>query len=482
MKKNVLSLLVGTAALGMAVNVQAADLTITSSTFASEIAVSSAGTQLSDGTNADFKTDGQYGFVQGASQIKYIRYELSNGAKFADIGSATLNVTGTNVTVAQAAGGDGQPYVVYSVTTAAGGSIAVNGAVSFDAFDVAVTSQSAVEITYSLYETAGSAVSGTGALATQKGKLLSFAPALVPGLVTGYPQRIDVAEAKKKFVKEAPTNNATMNDLGALDLTNATNVCGKTGTALTVGDIINTASPGSVVEVTGDFSYLKKTSDTKPGVFLSNLTNCSTRDFEEFKVADDNGQMKATAPLVKVVGGTPSYVCVEADGTTVIPAGTYTAMMKYDVMPGYQVSDSNLGELSRLKTNGSSSYLTMLLSPNGYFANYVRVTNLTNMAGAVHVTLINDAGKSVSFDLKTVTTVDGMDADGKLPAQASTNLILVDDLYAAAQAADATFMVAGESEKLRIVVDGEVTDPFGAGVIIQSVVASTDGTSLNQLQ
>ena len=58
---------------------------------------------------------------------------------------------------------------------------------------------------------------------------------------------------------------------------------------------------------------------------------------------------------------------------------------------------------STLEKNSESAKLDFLLSPNGTFRNYVRLTNTSHVAGSnLRVTLINDAGDQVSFDLDDV--------------------------------------------------------------------------------
>ena len=121
-----------------------------------------------------------------------------------------------------------------------------------------------------------------------------------------------------------------------------------------------------------------------------------------------------------------------------------------------------MGAFRSIAKNGASAATDLILTPGGVFSGFVRVSNKSAIPGKVIVTLFNDAGASVTFDL----------AGGTLAAQASTALVSAADLYAQAQAADATF--AHNDGKLRATFEGE----FSA-IAAQSVTISTDNTTFS---
>ena len=137
---------------------------------------------------------------------------------------------------------------------------------------------------------------------------------------------------------------------------------------------------------------------------------------------------------------------------------------------------------STLVKNGESAVLNFLLSPNGVFRNYVRLTNTSPYAGSnLSVTLYNDSGDSITFPL---SDVDGLSSD--LAANASTALININALYAAAQAVDrgvdaddepvATFTVTGGTygNKLRARFEGSILENH---LKAQALSVSTDNTT-----
>ena len=142
---------------------------------------------------------------------------------------------------------------------------------------------------------------------------------------------------------------------------------------------------------------------------------------------------------------------------------------------------------STLAKNSDSTDLDFLLTPDGVFRNYVRLTNTSHVPGDnLRVTLINDAGDSVSFDLSDVVDEAGDSVSDELAAGASTPLININELYKAAQAVERgddadddpipMFTVEGDGmgDKLRAQFEGS----FLVGKLVaQSLSVSTDNTT-----
>jgi hypothetical protein len=142
-----------------------------------------------------------------------------------------------------------------------------------------------------------------------------------------------------------------------------------------------------------------------------------------------------------------------------------------------------------LQFSGSTDRLDFALTPNGVFRQFVRVTNPSNVGGEVTVTVTNDAGTSVTFDLSAINGV----AANTLAAGASTALININDIFAAAQATNAAFALANSTQnKLRVEVRGEfgddaldnnnnaVVDRRADGIYIQAVTLSQDNNAFFQ--
>jgi len=98
--------------------------------------------------------------------------------------------------------------------------------------------------------------------------------------------------------------------------------------------------------------------------------------------------------------------------------------------------------------------------------------------------MYNDNGDAVTFDLAQVSTAGEAMTGGKMKAGASTPLIPIADLYAAAQAADSSFAVSGSSKKFRFNADAE----FGSnkagdmtGIVVNAIAMARDGNSFFML-
>lgn len=153
-------------------------------------------------------------------------------------------------------------------------------------------------------------------------------------------------------------------------------------------------------------------------------------------------------PLVNAV------FAVTANGTDEIVPDNYTFSITQAAGANFTVAtqERNCGAT---EYSGSTDRLDFALTPNGAFQQFARITNPSSTAGDVTVTVINDDGVQVSFDLGAI---DGV-ASSNLDARASTKLININDIYAAAQAADPAFALAAtgpdSKNKLRVIVRGE---------------------------
>ncbi len=177
-----------------------------------------------------------------------------------------------------------------------------------------------------------------------------------------------------------------------------------------------------------------------------------------------------------------TLVCMEVNGINAISSGLYNGL--YDVTPntGYSQADIDLGQLSELKKNGSQARISFLLTPASMYKTYVRIVNPSETNGAVYLTLSNDAGISVNFNLNTVAGISTSTSmtNGQLKARASTPLISMADIVASAKAVNSAFDAT--TGKLRLNAEAEfgLTTmpqwPEGTSVIINAFSMMSDGT------
>lgn len=212
------------------------------------------------------------------------------------------------------------------------------------------------------------------------------------------------------------------------------------------GDALNTTT----ITLTGDFSAsLAVDADATPatadGLYI---------DF------NGNGLYTAGEEATTLTGTTATWIIpngaallaangnihMVVDGTSAIVEQTPVVTMAIDWTDPTYVDESISANMRTLAKNGATDTVNFLLKPDSAFSNLIRISNTGSVAGDVFLTLINDAGASVNFKL------DALDAyaTATLASGASTAYISVADLYAAAQAADATFDNNGGQLRLNV--------------------------------
>jgi hypothetical protein len=129
-----------------------------------------------------------------------------------------------------------------------------------------------------------------------------------------------------------------------------------------------------------------------------------------------------------------------------------------------------LGSLTR---NGSAARLTFSVNPTSSYPMSIRVTNDSAVVGPTTLTLTNDDGAtSAAID---ITTIAGGPA-ANLAAGASTALLSMADVFAAVQAADATFDLGTSSNKLRVNVTS-----LTPTIVLNAFSLSSDGTTFSMV-
>lgn len=428
MKKTLLALAItALSANAFAVNLDtAADTQV----FAQEIKVASTGTEIG-GTAVTASVKAGFALNSG-----FVRFDLTNGAKFKTNPSLVVGAQAANTT--PAAGGAGQSFVIYNVGAAIAAADVV--ALTTTTTGITVVNKSAVGISYGLYETAGAASNQTGNLNAKSGTLISFAPALAVKATPGTSLKIDAIGAEsKKFAGGLLTSPLTTLTAGVVAAPIPLKADGSG--AVAYADIV--ASEKWVLN--GNFS----------AVAAAGLNGGATV-----------GTIAADKASVTYSATPAAAVTYTVTGANEIAETTVSAVYTPVATANYEAAPVTVANAAKLEKNGTTQAVDLALKPGGTYSNFVRVTNKDTISGAFFIKVINDAGKAVSFPLNAVT---GQPAT--LTSGASTTQMSIQSIYDAAVAKDATFATSGEG-KLRLEVTGQTN-----GLSVQSYTVSKDGNS-----
>jgi len=462
MKKKLLALSVASIVAG-----QAAALDLTPGNPAGTVVYASETTNAGSITVADSAdVTSILGFSISKNTSKYLRYDFTNMKLGAALtaGSVTSAASGTETATLSAGGAIGSDFVIFELTDTA--DLGNTADITLALGQVHITNTASTTATYALYETAADATNKTGALYTASGTLHSFAQALTFTRVATTPDAIDVAQDSTKF-----TTGVT-NDMGSYTIAvdaNAVGIQKVGGGAITYGDMVTKAS----IAIAGDYSAVQ---DLTSGVPDGTFTAANVVAVAGANVACGAGTAATALTASSTTldaGAVGSFtVCQTVNGVSIIPEQTFAATYTPTAALGYTLSPQD-ASLSTHSKNGSSQTLNLALTPTnlaqpGVYSNYIRVTNGSGIAGDVSMVIYNDDGDSVSIDLADVAGY----TSSLLSGQSSTPIISINDIYAAAQAADPTFAVTGASRKLRVIVQGEFQ-----GIDAQNISVSTDGTT-----
>ena len=466
-----------------------------------------------DVSGAAYNVTGETGFIIPTSETYYARIDLGGGATF----GATVNDKFNDLTSGQpgrASGGMGDSDVILSIS----GASADDDDWNLVGMIYKLKTKSTVSFTYRLYETASAAVAGgDNALSTQSEKLITFANATTMKGEASDSSLIDVETKSIKY--ENGTDTTHIMKINIKNAKGVQNALGGSGTDVTLEDVVDEIT----LTATGDFTAVAAIIDDDDKVvaavgkvWLDADASC-TPSHAEVKADDtkvppvvaaaarnDNlglavineAGLEAVVTLTNApntvedgadvgvfVEIVDAFLCMETNGASEIPEGSYRGELSMTADDAYIGLDDVDFAGSTLAKNSETADLDFLLTPDGIFRNYVRLTNTSHVLGSnLRVTLINDAGDRVSFDLDEVG-----DLSSDLAAGASTPLINIDALYEAAQAVDrgedaddepiAMFAVTGEGNdlgKLRAEFEGSV---LAGHLKAQALSVSTDNTS-----
>lgn len=445
--------------------------------LATENTVSASGSTIATGTvnNVTVNT----GFSISDSTERYMRFDFT-GATFKDNTALALAVddssgTGNASEVLSTGGAAKGNFVIYEVTASTSNTVGVANDAILTLPNLTVTdSSTTIGVTYRLYSSPVDAVNNntSAALVTTSGNVATWTNANTTATTSGglASAKIDVTAESKKWVNDTTQAglNTTVNTIGDFTVTDATTApINLTGTSVNSTVLQSNAN----LTVTGDFTYAQDLTSGAPdgtytaaNVFIDNVTpfDCATSNITA-------SSLNATTAVLQVTNAAGrNVVCVKANGVSIIEESSYSGVYAPVENTGYTDADTAL-TLNTLSKNGSSTTLNLALTPGGVFKNWIRVNNTSNIAGDVFMTVYNDEGKSVTINLSDISGQDTNEVKG----QASTSLIDIADIVAAATASDSTFAVAdAPKNKLRVVVTGEFSS-----IAAQSITTSTDNTT-----
>ena len=293
-------------------------------TYASELVIPAAGLDLSAGTDADQEAKVKVGASLAADKQAYVRFDLTNGAKFKTAPTLAGLASAAALTTAVAQGGAGESFVIFAINPSVSGEF-IDGAktLTLTGTGITVTNKNAVDLQYRLYETLTAAANPTnaGSLALngngKSGTFLNFAPAVITTVTASATETADVAATNAGVAApftQFTSGSGTTGTLGNVKIAlAATPPALATGAAAALTDILHATD--NLVTVTGDFSWVDATK-------LSNvkLDDGGGNTIKATSIAADKVTFKVAN--TGLAGGFD--IVATADTTTAIPESTYT--------------------------------------------------------------------------------------------------------------------------------------------------------------
>jgi hypothetical protein len=441
--------------------------------YASEAVIGTSGLGLTDAA-AEMDIVGLMA-VNGVAADTDIRITLTlSSGKFSGAPSVSVDNGAGGV----ACNGNAcQAYSLFSGGTTADSTVTFNSTVTtgqavdsgahfnFAMAGLTVTAQSAVTATVA---TTIADNFGPTDLTTNTGPYLSFGPLLsVAADATGAETttKIDVAQNSLFFSVAAKDNSI---NVGGAIVKASTAPVGVTTNAIDATDII--AGAQHTITAANGFSAFNQ--GTVGGTITVNALAATVSTADATLAA-------AAAAVVPANGNTAGsnavVLTVPTANTVAITETTLTATVT-GVTAGAVYSAANASgtvSLASLARNGSSARLTFSVNPDSSFPMSIRVTNDSAIAGPVTLTLTNDDGDTSTA--VSLTAITGGPA-GDVGAGASTGLLSMANVYAAVQAADATFALGATSNKLRVSVSS-----LTPTIVLNAFSLSSDGTTFSMV-
>jgi hypothetical protein len=449
--------------------------------YASEIVVGTAGVGLTHATIQDIAGIIAVNGVQAQTDIR-VTLTLSSGTFTAvptmtidSNGAGGLGCAGTGATAAACAattlfsGGTTADSSVTFNTSTTTGSVIANAHYLFAMNGVTVPNQSAVTATVvaTIADNFGSTP-----LSTTAGPFISFGPLLSLVADREVAQAIDVAQNSLYFANTANTGDNATNVGGVIVAVDAAAPVplSVASTAINATHIITSATH-TITAANGFSAFNQGTAITGESVTVNSVTAAfSTADATLAAVAAiavaasgdgaGNKDVVLTAPAANTVALAETTL---TDTVSIVGAATAT----YST-----ATATGTVSLASLARNGSSARLTFAVNPESSYPMSIRVTHDSAVVGPTTLTLTNDDGlTSASIN---ITSIAGGPA-ANLATGASTGLLNMKDVFAAVQAADATFAL-GATNKLRVSLSS-----LTPSIVLNAFSLSSDGTTFSMV-
>jgi len=411
---------------------------------------------------------------------------LLTGPALANV-SACINIANTSLAcpaVSRFSGGTTADSTVTFQTATTTQRIGANAHFNIRTNGIKVTDQSAITATVGVVIADNF---GPTTLASNSGSYLRFSPllALASDLAGSTAKNIDVTQNSLFFSPTAGgtgTGGRTYNVGGAIITEGGTTTNGAVGTApvgaatvaIQADDVLSTVQ--HTITAANGFSAFNQ--GTAVGVAGSSIAVGAAT--ATVSTADSTLAVAATAtvePGGSTVGAndvTLSLPAALTPNTVLIAETTLTDTVTTVAKTGYTATSSTgTIALRSLVRNGSSARLTFAVNPTSAYPMSIRITNPSAIVGTATLQLINDDG-DVSASIPITAIAGGPTAD--LAANSSTGLLAMADVFAAVQAADATFSLGTTSNKLRVAVSASLP-----AVILNAFTLSSDGTTFSMV-
>jgi len=487
-KKKLAAAITGTllASVG-AQNASAAAITLdnvaqTGLVYANEIALAATGTNITDGSDEQNMEGLLSTNVIAADTDVRVTLTLSSGTfaaapsmtvVAADLGNDGCVSTGTTAIACPVpslftGGTTADSTVVFNMDTGAK-TAAANSHFLIALAGIKMTAQAPVTATVGIQVADRF---GPTDLTTVTGPLLSFSPGSALVAHANTIKAVDVVQNSLYF---AETNGATgtrSENVGGYGMTFTATPKGVTTNTIDLQDI--TSSAQATVTAANGFSAFNQGTT---GGTITNAAGAGTYSTADATLAT----MPSYVPGAASDGdGARDITLTAPTGNTVSIAETTLVATVVATATGTTYSAANVNgtiALASLARNGSSARLTFATNPDSAYPMSLRITNPSSVAGPVTLTLTNDSGTTSAAI--PITAISGGPA-GDLGAGASTALLSMADVFAAVQAADATFDL-GTTNKLRVAVVAEFGGGAATDVVLNAFSLSSDGTTFSMV-
>lgn len=386
-KRFALKLSVAAVAMAFAANASAVDFEDATSVYAAEQNFASDTLDLGSGTQATLSASGNVGASLGNNAKVFLRFELSNGAKF------TANPTVTAVdsddetqTGTVSLGGIGESFVVFEVSPSDGFQFRQDGVVIFTATGgITVANKENVELTMRTFDQLAFASSNEFELhKLVASEFISFANAIsIDSDLDKQSHTADVSADTGAYTDFTSVGTKPIVALKADFTTRAL----LDGSAATLGDIL---ADTNAVSVHGDFSWAEETA----GVFLASANDCTGTTVGATVEFDGSGAQLTAIDADDLVTGSELYVCATPSTDTAIPAGSYSGTVTPSAQTGFTVAagSTGTGEITRNGTVLRAPFMNSF-SGGGQFS-FVQIQNNSESAAPFTATCYTYSGSA----------------------------------------------------------------------------------------